>query len=365
MSERVSPSSEQVLFAIACTLEVKDLIRFASVSSSLRSLSFNRKVWQRHFAHGELDETTRDYVQLYKRCQESKEATERFLHKFWTVGSVCNKVDFTDIPNHRILGMLNCFTQEELLEIHRRGREKPKTIFFVFVADGEKRLCCTIQDTERREIHMEHLDGERSWLLFYKLRLYDVLRPAFYEQISILHEKQRQENIIKSITKSSYCDESWYGSDDEYTCDRCGKYIPEGEEEMSYTSKNILCPACLKYKLTKWAARFVKDFVQSDKEYIFVNRSDRERAFLYQELEKQTTIKFAKFNCWEEVVVCTEHECRPRSIGDKYVCVRGKLDDERSLCTETLVRSKIRKTVLYKGEGRDRMAWRKLYQDQC
>nr|WIL03364.1 hypothetical protein Cplu_429 [Cedratvirus plubellavi] len=366
--------SDQVLFAIASTLEAKELVKFASVSSSLRSLSFSRKVWQKHFAYGELDEEKmskmEDYVNLYKRCQENKEATNKFSEQFRFIASSDRlyQIDFINIPSHRVLDMLECFTEEELLEIYERGKEKSGEIFFIFTVEDEKRLRCIVEDTARKEIHKEWLNEERAWLLFYKLGFYKVLSESFYKSIETSYNFAKRFIAIQSFIcgGESYCaDESWHGDSDEYTCDRCGKNIPEGEEEMSYTSKAILCPQCLKHKLTKWAARFVKEFAESDREYIFVDKSDRERAFLYQELEKRNKIKFAKFTAWEDVVICSEHGCRSRSIGDKYICVQGKLDDEKFLCTETLVRSKIRKTVLYKGEGRDRMAWRKLYEDQC
>lgn len=351
--------SDQVLFEITQELELQDLLRFVSVCSSLRSLCFDNKVWQRHFAHGELEgeqmTSVHDYVALATRCIRAKQETEKFLYKFWVAHPQSSYFYRCNLEYKPV---------DKILDVMSLGGDMGKITRLSFSVMGEKRVYCIAEEVGGRVYHREHLNEEQTRLLFYKLRLYDAVYPSFYEQVEIGYQYRRSEVLRKCIigayAKFDEGDESWYSDSDEYTCASCGESIPEGEEEMSYHSKAILCPSCLERKLSKWAKRFVKEFIVSNKEYIFVDKSDRERAFLYQEAERQK-VKFAKFTTWDQVIICAYHKTRTRTIGKKDICVQGRLEDEKSLCEYNLVRSKVRKMVLYKGQARDRMDWRKIF----
>lgn len=348
--------SDLVLFEIACQLEAEALVRFVSICSSVRDLSFDRKVWSRHFIHRELEgeemRSVHDYIALYKRCKEVKQETEKFLCKLWTSYPQSSLIHTCNLPMSRIMDVVSF--SEDMRECSQLS----------FVVLGEKRLYCIVEERDRKVIHKEYLNQEQSELLFYKLRLYNAIHPSFYEQIHAKYEIERREKLYwatRPVTKFSEYNDFWEGDSDEYTCYRCNKTIPEGEEEMSYQDKSIFCPACLKKELENWARNLVKEFVKSEREYVFVDKTDRERAFLYPELERQK-IKFAKFTSWEQVTICEEHKTRNRNILGKKVCVQGILEEEKFLCEKKLVRSKTRKTVLYKGEARDRTDWRRLYE---
>lgn len=349
--------SDQVLFEIARELELQDLLRFVSVCSSLRRLCFDSQVWKRHFVHGELQgeevRSIHDYVGLATRCLQAKLETEKFLYKFWIAyPRTSERWTSKNLANKPINSILNI--EREIDTKHH--------VYLFFKVTGERRVRCRVKDSTLETVYRESMNEEKVRLLFYKIRLYDAIHPNFYEQVEIGYQYNRKEVlnrcIIGAFAKSDKGDESWC---DEYTCTSCGKSISEGEEEMSYQSKAILCPSCLKKELARWAERFVKEFIMSNKEYVFVDKSDRERAFLYQEAEKQK-VKFAKFTAWDRVMICSEHGTRTRAIGRKDVCVQGKLEDEKFLCQHNLVRSKVRKMVLYKGQARDRMGWRELYE---